>query len=146
MKRKRKDIFKQETIDSYSNKVRLHGLIRLNCGDSSEYNSKVKSYRNSITLELNERLPDGMFVFSSKFLLNPAEIYVYDESCEDMLIDVIKEQIIPVEMRATYLDCKRVIGLIKDLEKDLQHISEDILDTKVDTFKKMECIERTVFE
>ena len=146
MKRKRKDIFKQETIDSYSNKVRLHGLIRLNCGDSSEYNSKVKSYRNSITLELNERLPDGMFVFSSKFLLNPAEIYVYDESCEDMLIGVIKEQIIPVEMRATYLDCKRVIGLIKDLEKDLQHISEDILDTKVDTFKKMECIERTVFE
>lgn len=146
MKRKRKDIFKQETIDSYSNKVRLHGLIRLNCGDSSEYNSKVKSYRNSITLELNERLPDGMFVFSSKFLLNPAEIYVYDESCEDQLINVIKEQIIPVEMRATYLDCKRVIGLIKDLEKDLQHISEDILDTKVDTFKKMECIERTVFE
>ncbi len=146
MKRKRKDIFKQETIDSYSNKVRLHGLIRLNCGDSSEYNSKVKSYRNSITLELNERLPDGMFVFSSKFLLNPAEIYVYDESCENQLINVIKEQIIPVEMRATYLDCKRVIGLIKDLEKDLQHISEDILDTKVDTFKKMECIERTVFE
>lgn len=146
MKRKRKDIFKQETIDSYSNKVKLHGLIRLNCGDSSEYNSKVKSYRNSITVELNERLPDGMFVFSSKFLLNPAEIYVYDESCEEQLIEVIKEQIMPVEMRATYLDCKRVIGLIKDLEKDLQHIPEDILDTKVDAFKKMECIERTVFE
>ncbi|MFN2102830.1 hypothetical protein ABDJ34_07945 [Finegoldia dalianensis] len=146
MKRKRKDIFKQETIDSYSNKVKLQGLIRLNCGDSSEYNSKVKSYRNSITLELNERLPDGMFVFSSKFLLNPAEIYVYDESCEDMLIDVIKEQILPVKMRATYLDCKRVIGLIKDLEKDLRHIPEDILDTKLDTFKKMEYIERTVFE
>lgn len=146
MKRKRKDIFKQETIDSYSNKVRSHGLIRLNCGDSSEYNSKVKSYRNSITVELNERLPDGMFVFSSKFLLNPAEIYVYDESCEDMLIDVIKEQILPVKMRATYLDCKRVISLIKDLEKDLQHIPEDILDTKADTFKKMENIERMVFE
>lgn len=146
MKRKRKDIFKQETIDSYSNKVRLNGVIRLNCGDSSEYNSKVKSYRNSITLELNERLPDGMFVFSSKFLLNPAEIYVYDESCEDMLIDVIKEQILPVKMRATYLDCKRVISLIKDLEKDLQHIPEDILDTKADTFKKMENIERMVFE
>lgn len=146
MKRKRKDIFKQETIDSYSNKVRSQGVIRLNCGDSSEYNSKVKSYRNSITLELNERLPDGMFVFSSKFLLNPAEIYVYDESCEGMLIEFIKEQILPVEMRATYLDCKRVIGLIKDLEKDLQHIPEDILDTKADTFKKMEYIERTVFE
>lgn len=146
MKRKRKDIFKQETIDSYSNKVKLHGLIRLNCGDSSEYNSKVKSYRNSITVELNERLPDGMFVFSSKFLLNPAEIYVYDESCEEQLIEVIKEQILPVKMRATYLDCKRVIGLIKDLEKDLQHIPEKILDTKVDAFKKMECIERTVFK
>lgn len=146
MKRKRKDIFKQETIDSYSNKVRLQGVIRLNCGDSSEHNSKAKSYRKSISTELNERLPDGIFVFTSKFLLNPSEIYVYEESCENLLINVIQEQILPVKMRATYLDCKRVIGLIKDLEKDLQHIPEDILDTKADTFKKMENIERMVFE
>lgn len=145
MKRKRKDIFKQETIDSYSNKVRLQGVIRLNCGDSSEHNSKAKSYRKSISTELNERLPDGIFVFTSKFLLNPSEIYVYEESCEKLLINVIQEQILPVKMRATYLDCKRVIGLIKDLEKDLQHIPKDILDAKTDTFVKMEYIETREF-
>ncbi|MFR6142842.1 MAG: hypothetical protein ACLUJM_08860 [Finegoldia sp.] len=146
MKRKRKDIFKQETIESYSNKVRQHGVIRLNCGDSSEYNSKVKSYRNSISTELNERLPDGMFVFTSKFLLNPSEIYLYDESCESLLISVIQEQILSSKMIENYLDCKRVIGLIKDLEKDLKTIPKKILDVKSIAFKKMEYIERQAFE
>lgn len=146
MKRKRKDIFKQETIDSYSNKVKQHGVIKLNCGDSSEYNSKVKSYRNSISTELNERLPDGMFVFTSKFLLNPSEIYLYDESCEDLLLKIIKEQITSSKMIESYLDCKRVIGLIKDLEKDLKIVPKEILDVKSIAFKKMEYIEKQAFK
>lgn len=146
MKRKRKDIFKQETIDNYSEKVRQQGVIRLNCGDSSEYNSKVRSYRNSISTELNERLPDGMFVFTSKFLLNPSEIYLYDESCENLLISFIQEQILSSKMIENYLGCKRVIGLIKDLEKDLKTIPKNILDVKSIAFKKMEYIERQAFE